>query len=124
MTTPDQPSAQPDSGERNVSAEAVQVQLGEGIAAHQQGDLARAQEAYEALAAEFAGDPARLAGIKEQLIVNRLTAPLFDTEPYARHLESSYMQMVDHYRSGLPPDHLEVAGLIQPGASGIEYRRE
>ena len=86
--------------------------------------ITRTQEAYEALAVELAGDPGRLAKIKQQLAVNRLTAPLFDTRLYARHIENAYTQMVDRYRAGLPPDHLEVAGLIQPGASGVEPRHE
>lgn len=79
--------------------------------------ITRTQEAYETLAVELAGDPVKMAQIKRQLAVNRLTAPLFDTELYARHIENAYTQMVDRCHAGLPPDHLDVAGLIGPQPS-------
>jgi len=45
-------------------------------------------ETYEALAYELATNPAKLAAIREKLIANRLTTPLFDTERYTRDFEA------------------------------------
>ena len=67
------------------------------------------QDEYEALAEELAGNPLKLAQIKQRLAVNRLTAPLFDTALYTRHIESAYLQMQERCQAGLPPDHLYIS---------------
>jgi predicted O-linked N-acetylglucosamine transferase (SPINDLY family) len=63
---------------------------------------------YEALAFALATEPARLAEIKRRLSENRLTYPLFDTQRFARNIESAYLQMWKRYAAGLPPDHIHV----------------
>jgi len=68
--------------------------------------IARTQGEYEALVIELATNPERLAQIREKLENNRLTAPLFDTELFARHLEDLYSQMYERCEAGLPPDHI------------------
>jgi predicted O-linked N-acetylglucosamine transferase (SPINDLY family) len=65
---------------------------------------------YEELTVALALDPARLAEISAKLDRNRLTAPLFDTELFARHLERAYSQMYERYLAGAPPDHIYVSG--------------
>lgn len=47
-------------------------------------------EDYEALALALARDPARLKALRDKLIANRATAPLFDTPRLARELEAAY----------------------------------
>jgi protein O-GlcNAc transferase len=42
------------------------------------------------------------------LAANRLTYPLFDTELFARHIESAYEKMSERHRMNLKPDHLFV----------------
>ncbi|HUI59731.1 MAG TPA: hypothetical protein VLX90_05885, partial [Steroidobacteraceae bacterium] len=64
---------------------------------------------YEELAIKLAREPARLAELRSRLANNRLTAPLFDTEAFTRHLEDAYRQMYERYQADLPPDHLQVA---------------
>jgi predicted O-linked N-acetylglucosamine transferase (SPINDLY family) len=64
--------------------------------------------AYEELAIELARNPARLAGLKMKLAVNRLTKPLFDTAGFTRHLEAAYAAMMERYQAGLSPDHIRV----------------
>jgi predicted O-linked N-acetylglucosamine transferase (SPINDLY family) len=54
---------------------------------------------YEALAVALAKDPARLKAIKDKLLRNRDTSPLFDTVAYTRDLEALYMRMVDEARA-------------------------
>jgi protein O-GlcNAc transferase len=65
---------------------------------------------YEALATELAADPGRLARLRERLHRARLTAPLFDTELFTRHLEEAYTRMYDRYAGGLGPEDLHVLG--------------
>jgi protein O-GlcNAc transferase len=70
--------------------------------------IAYSREEYEALAIELALHGEKLKGIKEKLCRNRLTAPLFDTPLYAKHLEAAYQAMYERHKTGLPPDHIEI----------------
>ncbi|HET7085177.1 MAG TPA: tetratricopeptide repeat protein [Rhizomicrobium sp.] len=51
-------------------------------------------EDYESLALALARDPARLNALREKLVANRATAPLFDTPRLARELEALYGRML------------------------------
>lgn len=64
---------------------------------------------YEALAASLAADPQRLASIKAKLGANRLTAPLFDTMLFARHLEAAYDRAFTRYISGEAPSDISIS---------------
>lgn len=66
---------------------------------------------YEALAVELATTPARLAEIRERLVRNRLTTPLFDTRSFTRQLEAAYLAMYERYREGLLPAPIDVPAL-------------
>ena len=70
--------------------------------------ITRTQEEYEALAVDLASNRQRLNEIRQKLENNRLTAPLFDTPLFARHIEAAYTTMYERYRAGLPPDHVYV----------------
>ena len=65
-------------------------------------------EEYESLAIELATDPEKLKIIKDKLVGNLSTAPLYDTSLFARNLESAYSMMYDRYQRGLNPDHIYV----------------
>ena len=65
-------------------------------------------EEYESLAVELATDPEKLKNIKDKLVSNLSTAPLYDTSLFARNLESAYSMMYDRYQRGLNPDHIYV----------------
>jgi predicted O-linked N-acetylglucosamine transferase (SPINDLY family) len=52
-------------------------------------------EDYEALALALARDPARLKALRDKLANNRDTAPLFDTQRFARNLETAYLAMLN-----------------------------
>ncbi len=65
-------------------------------------------EEYESLAIELATDPEKLKNIKDKLVGNLSTAPLYDTSLFARNLESAYSMMYDRYQRGLDPDHIYV----------------
>jgi predicted O-linked N-acetylglucosamine transferase (SPINDLY family) len=64
------------------------------------------QEAYEELAIALATNPERLRQIRQKLANNRLTAPLFDTPRFTRHIEAAYTEMYARYQAGLPPAHI------------------
>ena len=65
-------------------------------------------EEYEALALRLARDVELLTGLRERLAQNRLTYPLFDTERYARNLETVYWRMWQTWRAGRPPTAFSV----------------
>jgi predicted O-linked N-acetylglucosamine transferase (SPINDLY family) len=99
----------------------VLTRPGEGFAARVAASLLRSvnlpeliaadAQQYEDMAVELAGNPERLAGIRRRLAENRLTAPLFDTRKFARHLESAYTRIWARYQAQLPPEHVHVAEL-------------
>lgn len=51
--------------------------------------------AYETLALELAANPERLRAIREKLVRNRQTTPLFDTARFTRNLEDAYRAMLE-----------------------------
>jgi predicted O-linked N-acetylglucosamine transferase (SPINDLY family) len=65
-------------------------------------------ETYEQMAVELATHPERLAVIKHKLAENRLTAPLFDTKLFTKHIEAAYTAMHERDQAGLAPDHIVV----------------
>lgn len=58
---------------------------------------------YEARAVDLALHTARLAKIKQQLARQRVSAPLFDTPRFTRHLEAAYAGIYERYLAGLTP---------------------
>ena len=67
------------------------------------------QAEYEALAIELAINPQKLVFIKEKLIKNKLTTPLFDTPLFTNNLESAYIQIMERYWADLIPEHIYVS---------------
>ena len=66
---------------------------------------------YEAKAVELAAHPRDLAGLKNRLAERHLTAPLFDSRLFARHIEAAYTAIHERYRAGLKPEHVCVEGV-------------
>ena len=58
---------------------------------------------YESLAIDLATNPEKLGLIKQKLVKNRLSTPLFDTPLFAKYIESAYRQMYERHHLGLPP---------------------
>jgi protein O-GlcNAc transferase len=71
--------------------------------------IASTPEHYEALAVEIADHPEKLAHLRQKLVRNRLTTPLFDVRRFTGHIENAYAQMYERYQAGLPPDHILVS---------------
>jgi protein O-GlcNAc transferase len=70
--------------------------------------ITTSQEQYESLAIQLALNQEKLIIIKDKLVNNLPTAPLYDTPLFIRHLESAYLSMYDRYQHGLDPDHIYV----------------
>ena len=65
-------------------------------------------EEYESLAIKLATNPEKLKIIKDKLVSNLSTAPLFDTKLFTKHLESAYTEMYERHHKGLEPNHIYV----------------
>jgi predicted O-linked N-acetylglucosamine transferase (SPINDLY family) len=63
---------------------------------------------YESLALALGRDPARLKNIRDRLIQNRATCPLFDNARMLRHLESAYARMAEIAARGEAPRSFDV----------------
>jgi predicted O-linked N-acetylglucosamine transferase (SPINDLY family) len=70
--------------------------------------ITTSKEEYESLAIELATVPEKLKIIKDKLVANLSTAPLYNTPLFTRNLESAYSEMYDRYQKGLEPDHIYV----------------
>jgi len=55
--------------------------------------IAPTPENYETMAVALARDPERLAALRAKLAANRATAPLFDTQHFARDIETIYERL-------------------------------
>jgi protein O-GlcNAc transferase len=65
-------------------------------------------EEYEQKALVLARDPGRLHTIRERLVRERDTAPLFDTPAFCTHLEAAYRRMWEIYESGAAPHDFSI----------------
>jgi protein O-GlcNAc transferase len=83
--------------------------------------VTRSLAEYESLARTLARDPNRLAGLREKLARQRMACPLFDTERFARHIESAYIAMWERAERGEPPQSFAVTPLDQTW--GENFRR-
>ena len=66
------------------------------------------KEEYESLAIELATNPEKLKIIKDKLVSNLSTAPLYNTKLFTKNLESAYTEMYERCHQGLDPDHIYV----------------
>jgi predicted O-linked N-acetylglucosamine transferase (SPINDLY family) len=60
-------------------------------------------ENYERLALELAANPDKLRAMKNKLVQNRATYPLFDTARFTRHIEAAYRKMHEISQAGKSP---------------------
>jgi predicted O-linked N-acetylglucosamine transferase (SPINDLY family) len=66
-------------------------------------------EDYEALALKLANDPSHLKSVKQKIIENRFSEPLFDTELFTSHLESGFRQAYKNYFDGRSPETIYIS---------------
>jgi protein O-GlcNAc transferase len=63
---------------------------------------------YETLALRLASEPMALSALRQRLLAQRLTAPLFDITRTTRDLEMAFMRMWDTWTSGAEPEAFAV----------------
>ena len=63
---------------------------------------------FEALAVRLAGESDELHVIRQKLVQNRLSIPLFDTSRFVRNLELAFIKMWEIYQSGDSPRPIRV----------------
>ena len=66
------------------------------------------QEDYESLAIELATNPDKIQKIKNTLINNLPSSPLYNTKLFTQHLESAYQIMYQRYQDDLATDHIKL----------------
>jgi len=96
----------------------VVTKLGKGFAARICGSqlisldmpelVTKTEQEYEALILELATNPERLATIRKKLKETRVSASLFDTESFTKHLEDGYHQAYQLYFDGKNPEAITV----------------
>lgn len=69
----------------------------------------RTRQDYEDTAVRLASHPAELDLLKNKLLKNKPTAPLFNTQLYARHIEQAFKAMFDRHKQGLDPAHISIS---------------
>jgi len=70
--------------------------------------IASSTRAYADLAVELALDSIKLQGLKSKLWSNRVTTPLFDTQRFAKNIESAYEKMYERYQDDLAPENIYI----------------
>ncbi len=96
----------------------VLTQVGESFAARVAASLLKAIELPELItetpeqyvhqAVDYARDREKLGKLRKKLAEKRLTAPLFDTALFCRHLEAAFKMISQRQQAGMPPDHFQV----------------
>ena len=97
----------------------VLTKLGESYTARMAGSLlasiglseliTHSAAGYEKLALALATNPERLAKIRQTLVDNRLSTPLFDTALFTKHLENGYQQVYQRYYDSKLPEAIFVS---------------
>ena len=68
----------------------------------------RSAKEYEALAISLAKDPKKIKKIRESIIINRKSYPLFNTQRFTANLEKAYEKVWDNYSKGGKPKNITV----------------
>ena len=69
----------------------------------------RTQQEYEETAVRLATHPAELALLRDKLLKNKPTAPLFNTRQYTRHIERAFRAMFDRHKQGSGPAPISIS---------------
>lgn len=81
---------------------------------------------YEELAYALAVDAEKRKAIRQKIVKNRLTSPLFDTPRFVKNLESAYETLVQNYLEEKPAAGFDVKDSLQvfPSSAGKQDRKE
>ena len=70
--------------------------------------ITKSEKEYEALALSLANNVEKLTSIKKKLADNHISAPLFDTVSYTKHLEKAYTKAYECFKKELPPKDIKL----------------
>jgi predicted O-linked N-acetylglucosamine transferase (SPINDLY family) len=70
--------------------------------------ITKTSEEYESLAIHLATHPEELKALKQKLVDNTSTALLYDTQRFARSIESAYVEMNDRSQEGMRPNDIYI----------------
>ena len=70
--------------------------------------ITKSKKEYEDLVLELVNNPKKLSTIKQKLLANRSSQPLFNTEKYTKHLEDGYKSVFNRYMQGLNPKNIYI----------------
>ena len=65
--------------------------------------ITNSEKDYEALILDLATNPNKINKVKNKLVSNIISQPLFDTEKYTKHLENGYQKVYQNYFQEQPP---------------------
>ena len=63
---------------------------------------------YEEEAVRLATQPDALKVLRDKLVANKETTPLFNTALFTKNIEKAYEMAYERQRSGLAPEHFHV----------------
>jgi predicted O-linked N-acetylglucosamine transferase (SPINDLY family) len=96
----------------------IVTKTGNGFAARVAGSLLHAidcpelitetKEEYESLILELATNPKKLLKIRDKLVDNRLSKPLFNSELYIENLENAYQKIYENYTKDNVPQIVNI----------------
>jgi predicted O-linked N-acetylglucosamine transferase (SPINDLY family) len=64
---------------------------------------------YEDLAVELATNKPKLDTIREKIVANRMSTPLFNSPQTTKNIERAYRLMYERYLDGMPPATINIA---------------
>jgi predicted O-linked N-acetylglucosamine transferase (SPINDLY family) len=70
--------------------------------------IATTQDQYESLAIKLSTNSEEFTSIKDKLVHNLSSAPLYDTQLFTQHLELAYIEMYGKYCKGIDPEDIYV----------------
>ena len=70
--------------------------------------IVTSQDQYESFAIKLATNSEEFKSIKNKLVNNLSTAPLYDTKLFAKHLEYAFIKMNEKYYKGIDPEDIYV----------------
>ena len=70
--------------------------------------VANSDTEYEALAIALATDPRLEKNVRDQLVENRKSKLLFNSEVFTKNLESAYLKMIENSDAGRAPSHITI----------------
>ena len=70
--------------------------------------ITKTQDQYESLAIQLSTNSQKFTSIKDKLVNNLSTAPLFNSPMFTQYMELAYIEMYEKYCNGIEPEGIDV----------------